>query len=206
MKMNQALQNKMSQVRLSAPPELAGIVATLDEFLKFADDDDPILNSFGDAFGLIAKVGERVWEIQRRCDPDAIARFRRRSAATITGAIVLALVSMPDELLDPQLERLDNFVTSTNASIQRQREAAEVQERLYREAEIEAKARKMDPAMLVKEIEAGGAATLSVDSEARIIVAGAMHANGKLMISAARDRVIGYLRDRQRARERTEVI
>ncbi len=83
--MNQALVTKMAEARLSAPPELAGVVVVLDEFLKFAEEpiDNPILDSFGDALKVLTKARERVWEIQRTCEADTIARFRQRSAATL---------------------------------------------------------------------------------------------------------------------------
>lgn len=204
--MNQALVSKMAEVRLSAPPELVGIVMVLDEFLKFAEEpaDDPILDSFGDALKVINKVRERVWEIQRRCDANVIGQFRQRSAATITGLIVLALVAMPDALLDVQLERLDNWVTSTNAAVKHNREEAERQDVIRREAEIEARARTMDITQIIKQAEAN--AQLSADAEGRILVKGQLSPDAKLMIGAARDRVVAFLRARDSQRERREVI
>ncbi len=112
---------------------------------------------------------------------------------------------MPDALLDVQLERLENWVTSTNAAVKHNREAAEVQERIRREGEIEARAKKMSPDQIIKEIEAGGAG-FSADSEGRILIKGTLMQNARLMIGAQRDRVVGYLRDRERAQNRTQVI
>jgi hypothetical protein len=163
----------MNEVRLSAPPELAGAVDALDQFLRYAEEpiDSPVLDSFGDALQVFSKLRTRIWQIQNRCQGDAIARFRMRSAATTTGLIVLALVSLPDELLDVQLERLENFVTSTNATIRRNREEMDHQEITRSEAEIEARARKMDVTQIVKEAEANDV-ELSADAEGRILVKG----------------------------------
>jgi hypothetical protein len=205
--MNQALLGKMNETRSSAPPELSGIVAVMDEFLRFAEEpiDDPALDRFGGALKFFTTIRERVWKIQRQAEPDVIARFRMRSAATITGLIVTALAELSPDIIDAQLERLADFVSASNAAGVQQRAFAESQELIKRNAEIEERARKMAPEKLVKEIEAEGA-KLTVDGEARIVVTGATHQNAKLMISAARERVIGYLRDRQRAAERTEII
>ena len=87
------------------------------------------------------------WEIQRGCEYfDAIARFRQRSAATLTGLIVLALVAMPDALLDVQLERLDNFARRFERGHPAESRGSRtlVRTSVRREAEIEARARKMD--------------------------------------------------------------
>ncbi len=205
--MNQALVSKMAEARLSAPPELGGVVMVLDEFLKFADEpiDSPTLDVFGDALRVLTKVRERVWEIQRACEADTIARFRTRSAATLTGLVVLALVTMPDALLDAQLERLESWVSSSNAAVKHNRETAETQERTRREGEIEARAKKMSADQIIKEIEAGGA-ELSADGEGRILIKGTLMQNARLMIGAQHDRVVSYLRDRERAQNRTQVI
>jgi hypothetical protein len=205
--MNQALLGKMNEVRISAPPELAGLVDVLDQLLRYAEEpiDSPILNRFGDALKVFAKVRARVWEIQRRCESDTTARFRLRSAATITGVAVLALISLPDELLDAHLQRLEDFVISTNAAIVRNREETERQEVIKRNTEVGERARKMSADQIIKEIEAGGA-ELSADTEGRITIKGTLMQNARLMIEAQRDRVVGCLRDRQRAAERREVI
>jgi hypothetical protein len=205
--MNQALLGKMNEARISAPPELAGIVGTMDEFLRFAEEpaDDAALDKFGAALKFFTTIRERAWEVQRHAEPDALARFQLRRAATISGLIILAIAELSPETIEAQLERLADFVSATNAAVAQQRAFAKSQELMKRNAEIEQRARAMAPAQLVKEIEAEGA-TLSVDGEARIVVTGAMQQNTKLMISAARDRVVGYLRDRQRAAERTEIV
>lgn len=203
--MNQALVSKMAEVRLRALPEFAGVITTMDELLRVAEDDDPALDSFGGALKLLTILGEQIWEFQRQCESDAISRFRRRSAATICGLIVAALAELSPETIVAHLQRLEDFMTSSNAAIQRNREEADRQDVIRREAEIEARARKMDITQIIKEAEANDT-QLSADDAGRILVKGVLSPNAKLLIGAARDRVIAFLRARDQQRERREVI
>jgi hypothetical protein len=201
---NQALVSKMAETRLRVLPEPAGVIATMNELLRVAEDDDPALDNFGDALNLFAKLRDGVWQIQRQCHGDAIARFRMRSAATIAGLVVTALAALSDETVDAQLQQLQQFVTSTNGARQRRHQEAERQDLIQRNAAVEERARKMDITQIIKEAEANDI-ELSADADGRI-VKGQLPPNVKLMIGAARDRVVDFLRARDSQRARREVI
>jgi hypothetical protein len=203
--MNQNLVSTMAEVRLRALPELAGVITTMDELLRVAEDDDPALDKFSGALKLFTILRDQIWELQRQCEADALARFRRRSAATICGLVVAALAELSPETIVVALQRLEDFMTSSNAAIQRNREEADRQAVIRREAEIEARARKMDITQIVKEAEANDT-QLSTDAEGRILVKGQLSPDAKLMIGVARDRVVAFLRARDSQRERREVI